>query len=66
MRVDIENVNNGFAVEALWALSAPEPKKRLKRPDARVWGRWKGYRKQVPKAPFSAAFSQVPRLMRIG
>jgi hypothetical protein len=27
MRVDVENVNNGSAVEALWALGAPEPKK---------------------------------------
>ena len=33
MRVDVENVSNGSAVEALWALGAPEPKKRLKRPD---------------------------------
>jgi hypothetical protein len=32
VRVDLENVSNGSAVEALWALGAPEPK-RLKRPD---------------------------------
>jgi hypothetical protein len=27
--------------------------------------RWKGRRKQLPKASFSAAFSQVQRLMRV-
>ena len=59
MRVDVENVNNDSA------LGAPEPIKRLKRPDARVGGGWKGCRKHFPKAPFSAAFSQVPRLMRL-
>jgi hypothetical protein len=41
-------------------------KNRLKRPDARVGVRWKGCRKQLPKASFSAAFSQVQRLMRLG
>src|SRR5438045_8804893 len=30
------------AMEALWALGAPEPKKRLKRPDARVGMWWNG------------------------
>jgi hypothetical protein len=63
VRVDLENVSNGSAVEALWALGALEPKKRLKRPDGRVGVWWKGCRKQLPKAPFSAAFSQVQRLM---
>jgi hypothetical protein len=38
VRVDVENMDNGSAVKALWALSAPEPKKRLKWPDARVGG----------------------------
>jgi hypothetical protein len=33
VRVDVENVSNGSAVEALWALGALEPKKWLKRPD---------------------------------
>jgi hypothetical protein len=42
-----------------------EPKKRLKRPDARVGVWWKGCRKRPPKAPFSAAFSQVQRLIRL-
>ena len=62
MRVDVENVSNGSTVEALWALGALEPKKRLKRPDVRVGVWWKGCRKQPPKAPFSATFSQVQRL----
>jgi hypothetical protein len=37
------------AVEALWALGAPEPKKRVKaaRRRVRVW--WKGCRNQLPK-----------------
>ena len=52
MRVDVENMSNGSAVEALWALGAPEPKKRLKRPDARVGVWWKGCRKQLPKASY--------------
>jgi hypothetical protein len=65
VRVDVENVSNGSAVEALWALGAPGPKKGLKRPDARVGVRWKGFRKQLLKALFSAAFSQVQRLMRL-
>jgi hypothetical protein len=60
VRVDLENVSIGSGVEALWALGAPEPKKGLKR--VGVW--WKGCRKQLPKASFSAAFSQVHRLMR--
>jgi hypothetical protein len=30
------DVSNGSAVEALWALGAPEPKERLKRPDAQT------------------------------
>jgi hypothetical protein len=59
VRVDVENVSNGSTVEALWALGALEPKKRLKRPDVRVGVWWKGCRKQPPKAPFSATFSQV-------
>jgi hypothetical protein len=53
------------ALEALWALGALEPKKRLKRPDTRVGVWWKGCQKQPPKAPFSAAFSQIQRLMWI-
>jgi hypothetical protein len=38
--------------------------KRLKRPDARVGLRWKGTRKQLPKALLSAAFSQVSKISR--
>jgi hypothetical protein len=63
VRVNLENVSNGSAVEALWALNALEPKKRLKRPDGRVGVWWKGCRKQLPKALCSAAFSRVQRLM---
>ena len=59
MRVDVENVS----MEPLWALGALE--KGLKRPDVRVGVWWKGCRKQPPKAPFSATFSQVQRLMRL-
>jgi hypothetical protein len=54
VRVDVENVSNDSTVETLWALGALEPKKRLKRPDVRVGLWWKGCRKQLPKAPFSA------------
>jgi hypothetical protein len=49
VRVDVENMSNGSTVEALWALSALEPKKRLKRPDLRVGLWWKGCRKQPPR-----------------
>lgn len=61
---DVENVSNSSRGERLEALDAwPEkPKKRLKRLGARLGRWWKGCRKQPPKAPFSAAFSQVPRL----
>jgi hypothetical protein len=59
VRVDVSTV------EALWALGALEPKKRLKRPDVRVGLWWKGCRRQLPKASFSAAFSQIQRLMRL-
>jgi hypothetical protein len=45
--------------------SALEPKKRLKRPDVRVGLWWKGCRRQLPKASFSAAFSQIQRLIRL-
>jgi hypothetical protein len=44
------------------AVEAPEPKERLKWPDGGFGVRWKGRRKQPPKAPFSAALqSQVHR-----
>jgi hypothetical protein len=59
VRVDVSTV------EALWALGAPEPKKRLKRPDVRVGLWWKGCRRQLPKVSFSAAFSQIQRLIRL-
>jgi hypothetical protein len=53
VRVDGENVSNGSAVEALWALGASGPKKRLKRPDAAGWG----VVERVPKtAPKGAVF----------
>ena len=58
MRVDLENVSNGSAVEALGAL---EPKKWVKRPDVRVGVWWNGCRKQLPKRRF---LPQVQRLMR--
>jgi hypothetical protein len=64
VRVDVENVSNDSTVETLWALGALEPKKRLKRPDARVGCGGKGAENSPPKAPFSATFSQVQRLMR--
>ena len=54
MSVDIENVSNSSAEEALWALGAPEPKKRLKRPGGGLGSGGKGAEKQPPKAPFSA------------
>jgi hypothetical protein len=56
-------VSNGSVVEALWALGA-RAQKMLKRPDARVGVRWKGTRKQLPKALLSAAFSQVSEISR--
>jgi hypothetical protein len=43
-------------------LLAGKPKKRLKRPGARVELWWKGCRKQPPKPPFSATYPQVRRL----
>ena len=46
---DVENVSNDSIVEALWALGALEPKKRLKRPDGGVGVWWKVCRKQPPK-----------------
>jgi hypothetical protein len=39
---------------------AQEPKKSLKRRCPRVGVRWKGRRKQHPKAPFSAAIGYLP------
>jgi hypothetical protein len=48
VRVDVENVSNGYAVEALWAL---EPKKRLKRPDGGLGCGGKGAENSLPKAP---------------
>jgi hypothetical protein len=63
VRVDVENVSNGFCDGG--SLGAPEPLKRLKRPDARVGVWWKGCRKQLPKAPFSAALAQVQRLNKV-
>jgi hypothetical protein len=47
--VDVENMSNGSTVEALWALGALEPKKRLKRPDLRVGLWWKRCRKHPPR-----------------
>jgi hypothetical protein len=38
VRVEVENVSNGSVVEALWALGAPGPKKRLERPERAGWG----------------------------
>jgi hypothetical protein len=57
VRVDLENVSNGSAVEALWALGALEPKKWVKRPDVRVGVWWKGCRKQLPKRRFLPPFT---------
>jgi hypothetical protein len=65
--VDLENVSNGSAVEALWVLGAPEPKKWLKRPDG-GFGKG-GVLERVPKrAPKGVVFcrlSQVQRLIRL-
>ena len=53
--MDLENVSNGSAVEALWALGALEPKKKLKRPDGRV-----GVVERLPKtAPKGAVFCRL-------
>jgi hypothetical protein len=46
VRVDVEQQS---ALEALWALGALEPKKGLKRPDARVWGVVEREPKTAPK-----------------
>jgi hypothetical protein len=56
VRVDVENVSNGSTVEALWALGALEPKKRLKRPDGGLGVMVP--KTAPPKAPFSATFSR--------
>ena len=50
------------AVEAFWALGAPGPKKRLKRPDDELGLGGKGAENGPPGPPFSATFSQVRRL----
>jgi hypothetical protein len=50
------------AVEAFWALSAPGPKKRLKRPDGELGLSGKGAENGSPGPPFSATFSQIRRL----
>jgi hypothetical protein len=57
VRVDVENVSNGSTVEALWALGALEPKKRLKRPDGGLGFGGKGAENTPPPQgpPFSAA-----------
>ena len=49
-RVDVEKREQRSALEAPWALGALEPKKGLKRPNARVGLWWKGCRKQPPRA----------------
>ena len=56
MRVDVEKVSNSSAVEALWALGAPGPKKRLKRPDSELGLGGKGAENGPPGPPFSATF----------
>jgi hypothetical protein len=53
------------AVEAFWALGAPGPKKRLKRPDGELGLGGKGAENGPPWPPFSATFSQVRRLIRL-
>jgi hypothetical protein len=50
-------------VEAFWALGAPGPKKRLKRPDGELGLGGKGAENGPPGPPFSATFSQVRRLI---
>ena len=52
MRVDLENVSNGSAVEALWALGALKPKKKVK-----------AVPKTAPKGAVFCRLSQVQRLM---
>jgi hypothetical protein len=44
------------AVEAFWALGAPGPKKRLKRPDGELGLGGKGAENGPPGPPFSATF----------
>jgi hypothetical protein len=44
-------------VEAFWALSAPGPKKRLKRPDGELGLGGKDAENGPPGPPFSAIFS---------
>jgi hypothetical protein len=60
VRVEVENASNG----SVSGRSARQGPKRLKRPDTRVGVRWKGTRKQLPKALLSAAFSQVSEISR--
>ena len=62
MRADVENVSNGSAVEALWALGALEPKNGLSGQTRGLGGGGKGAENSPPKAPFSATLSQVQRL----
>jgi hypothetical protein len=49
------------AVEAFWALGAPGPKKRLKRPDGELGLGGKGAENGPPGPPFSATFSVFHR-----
>jgi hypothetical protein len=61
--VDLGNVSNGSAVEALWALGALEPKKRLKQAG---WGVVERLPKTAPKDAVFCPFSQVPRQYLFG
>jgi hypothetical protein len=49
VRVDLENVSNCSAVEALWALGAPEPKKKVKAARRAGWGVVERVSKTAPK-----------------
>jgi hypothetical protein len=60
--VDVQNMSNGSALEALWAFGAPEPKKvQVARSAGRSGG--KGTENSLPRPPFSATFSQIQRLI---
>jgi len=64
VRVDLENASNGVCCGGLWVLGERQSLKKVKAARRRVGLWWKGCRRQLPKASFSAAFSQIQRLMR--
>jgi hypothetical protein len=50
VRVDVRKREQRSALEALWALGALEPKKKVKAARRRVGLWWKGCRKKPPRA----------------